>query len=418
MTASPTARPPRSATWLAPYRPVLADPVLRTLLPGFAVSYLGDGMSAVAVSWLAIELAPPGQAGIWVALAVAAYTLPGAAGTVLFGRTMQGRSGARLTAWDATLRAAALAAIPLAYAAGALRPTLYVGLLAVSSLLHTWGSAGRYTLLAEVLPREHHLAGNALLSTLAEAATLLGPVIAGVLTASFGAVWVIGVDAMTFAVLAVSAYAALRRSPPPPDRPAPVARLGSLRAIRGDPRLLGLLALTFAFFFLYGPVQVALPVHVADDQHGSAMLLAAYWTSFGVGAVAGGLATGHLRRWPLWPITIGIVVGWGVALMPVGLGAPAAISVAAFGLGGLIYAPYLSTSMALFQGALAPDRLPPVLATRSAILLLSSPVGAILGGPLVAAVGAQRTILASSLTTVVLGALAAAVVSGAHRTRR
>lgn len=397
---------------------MLADPVLRRVLPGFAVSYLGDGMSAVAVSWLAIELAPPGQAGVWVALAVAAYTLPGAAGTVLFGRTMRGHGGARLTAWDATLRAAALGAIPVAYAAGALRPWVYVGLLAVSSLLHTWGSAGRFTLLAEVLPREHHLAGNALMSTLAEAATLVGPVLAGVLTASFGAVWVIGVDATTFAVLAVSARAAVRAGgAPPPGAEPPAARLGALRAIRGDPRLFGLLALTFVFFFLYGPVQVALPVHVATDQHGSAMLLAAYWTAFGIGAVAGGLATGHLRRWPLWPITVGIVVGWGIALVPVGLGAPAAVSVVAFGVGGLIYGPYLSTSMALFQGALAPDRLPPVLATRSAILLLSSPVGAILGGFLVGSLGPQRTILASSLATVALGLLAAAIVIAAGRRR-
>jgi MFS family permease len=397
---------------------VLADPVLRRVLPGFTVSYLGDGMSAVAVSWLAIELAPPGQSGVLVALAVAAYTLPGAVGTVLFGRVMRGRSGARLTAWDATLRAVALAAIPVAYAAGALRPGLYVGLLAVSSLLHTWGSAGRFTLLAEVLPREHHLAGNALLSTLAEAATLIGPVIAGVLTASFGAVWVIGVDALTFAVLAVSAGSAVRAAASSGTTDAPAARLGSLRTIRGDPRLFGLLALTFVFFFLYGPVQVALPVHVADDQHGSAMLLAAYWTTFGIGAVAAGLATGHLRRWPLWPITVGIVVGWGAALVPVGLGAPAAVSVIAFGVGGFIYGPYLSTSMALFQGVLAPDRLPPVLATRSAILLLSSPVGAILGGPLVAAVGAERTILASALATVALGLLAGAVVLAARRPRR
>jgi len=43
-------------------------------LPGLAVSALGDGMSVVAVSRLALRLAPAGQRGTWVAVAVAAYS--------------------------------------------------------------------------------------------------------------------------------------------------------------------------------------------------------------------------------------------------------------------------------------------------------------------------------------------------------
>jgi hypothetical protein len=85
-------------------RPVLANRVFRRLLLGFAISYLGDGMSFVAVAWLAGVL-----------------TLP-----------------------------------------------LYVALLAVSSLLHAWGSAGKYTLLAGLMPGEQRLAAN----TLARSASL------------------------------------------------------------------------------------------------------------------------------------------------------------------------------------------------------------------------------------------------------
>jgi hypothetical protein len=42
------------------------------------------------------------------------------------------------------------------------------------------------------------------------------------------------------------------------------------------------------FYLLYGPVEVALPVHVAGDLHGSAALLGTFWAVFGVGAVIGG----------------------------------------------------------------------------------------------------------------------------------
>ncbi len=61
----------------SPYYPALSHPVFRKVLPGTAASALGDGMSAVAIAWLAIELAPPGSRGLWVGAAVAACSLPG-----------------------------------------------------------------------------------------------------------------------------------------------------------------------------------------------------------------------------------------------------------------------------------------------------------------------------------------------------
>lgn len=71
------------------YRPVLANEVFRRLFLGFGVSYLGDGMSFVAVAWLAIELAPEATQGLWVGGAVAANTLPGVVGALLFGRRLR-----------------------------------------------------------------------------------------------------------------------------------------------------------------------------------------------------------------------------------------------------------------------------------------------------------------------------------------
>lgn len=73
--------------------PVLASPVLRRLLPAFAVSAVGDGMSAVGVAWLAIRIAPPADRDLVVGVAVAAYTLPGAAGAVLLARPLRALAG-------------------------------------------------------------------------------------------------------------------------------------------------------------------------------------------------------------------------------------------------------------------------------------------------------------------------------------
>jgi MFS family permease len=122
------------------YRPVLANRVFGRLLLGFAISYLGDGMSFVAVAWLAIELAPQSTAGLWVGGAVAAYTLPGVVGALLFGRLLRQASARRLLLADNVIRAAFLGAVPLALLAGLLMLPLYVVLLAVMSLLHAWGA--------------------------------------------------------------------------------------------------------------------------------------------------------------------------------------------------------------------------------------------------------------------------------------
>jgi len=134
------------------YRPVLANRVFRRLILGFAVSYFGDGMSFVAVPWLAIELAPQATAGLWVGGAVAAYTLPGVVGALGFGRRLRRVPARRLLLADSMVRGVFIGAVPLAWLAGLLTPPLYVVLLAASSLLHAWGSAGQYTLLAELLP--------------------------------------------------------------------------------------------------------------------------------------------------------------------------------------------------------------------------------------------------------------------------
>lgn len=398
---------------LLPYRPVLGQPVLRRLLPGLATSALGDGLALVAVTWLALQLAPDGQRGTWTAFAVAAYTLPGAAGTVLLGRWLGGRSGAQLAGWDATVRAAALGAIPVAHLAGVLDVGLYVALLAVSSLLHPWGSAGRFTLVAELLPQRHHLAANALLGVFGQAATIVGPPLAGLLIAWVGAVWVIAVDAASFAVLAASYRLVVRdrKAAAVRDRAASAgagpSRTSGFRIIARDRSLLGLLSLSFAFFFLFGPFYVAMPVHVTDDLRASAGTLAAYYTAFGVGSLLGGLLTGHLRGWPLRTTLAGIVALFGAALLPLGLGAPVVLSLPAFALAGLVWAPYQPTATALFQRRAGTVDLPRVLAANGAVTVLAVPLGTMLGGPATALLGARPTLLACAVTILALGLVAA-----------
>lgn len=415
--------PLERAVRVSPYWPVLSNPVLRRVLPGFTISSLGDGMAVVAVGWLAIEVAGPADRGLWVALAVAAYSLSGAAGALLLGRFLRHRRPAQLAGWDAALRTAALGAVPISYAFGGLSIQLYVVLLATSSILHAWGNAGVYTLLARVLPQSQHLAGNAVLSSVGSLSTVLGPPLAGLLIVAGGAATVIAVDAGTFLVLAVT-YLVLvphdgelkpmdRKTPtddktPTDGEPSPTA---GFRVIRRTPALFGLLSLSFVFFFLFGPVYVALPLHAADDLDGSAGMLAAFYSAFGLGAVLGSVLTGFLKRLRMWPTLIGIVIGFGLFMLPIGLSAPTAVAISGFAVAGLLWPPYASISTTLVQRSAADAQLPQVLAAKSAIGVLSVPLGTALGGPLVAAFGPTRTLLFCAAAITTLGLITAATAT-------
>ena len=395
--------------------------MFRKVLPGTAASALGDGMSAVAIAWLAVELAPPASRGLWVGAAVAAYSLPGAIGAVALRRWLSGRHGARLVIVNAVLRAGALGLVGGLALAGRLDLPAYVALLGVSSLLSAWGVAGKYTLIADLLPAGQRVAGNSVFGLADQVSLMIGPALAGAVSALAGPALVILLDAASWVVLAVSyarilPMAARLAKPAEPSAPAATPAATSAWAmIRSSPVLPGLLALTFVFYLLYGPIEVALPVHVATDLHASAALLGAIWAIFGVGAVVGELSAPFLRRWPVWPVMTGIVLGWGLALVPFGLPTPLWAGLAAFTVGAVIWGPWMSLSMGVFQDASPPDALAQVLAARSSLLILAAPIGIALGGPLVAALGARGTLLVSALATIALGLVTVAALLLARR---
>ncbi|MYS22894.1 Predicted arabinose efflux permease, MFS family [Streptomyces sp. DvalAA-14] len=425
-----SARPGRLVP--GPQRSLFADPTFRRLMPVFALSDLGDGMSVVAVAWLALVLAPGGGQGSLVGIAVAAYVLPGALGALVLGRWIRRLPARRLLVADATLRALLLGAVPLAHLAGVLTPAVYVGLLGASSLLHAWGRAGKYALFVPLLSDDQRVAANSVLSTSMWSATIAGPALAGVLVGVLSPVWIIGLDAATFAALAVRAG---RTTLPPPSGAGPAAGPSAgpaagpaaaggtqqgLRILRRRPELLGLLVVTWLFNLAFGPVEVALPVFISGPLGAGSGLLGAYWAAFGVGAVLGALALGAARRLPLWPVMLGIIAGHGLGLLPFAVPHTALPSLIGFAFAGLTYGPYSALSFTLIQERAPAEALTAVLAANNAVLLTASPLGAAFGGFLLDRSSAAAVIVGCG-ALMVLMALTCGVVlklSGRDRRRR
>ena len=211
---------------------------------------------------------------------------------------------------------------------------------------------------------------------------------------------ILALDAASFAVLGLAAWRT-RIDAGPTDAPVDTAAAESGFRLLRRRDLLSLTVVTWLFFFLYGPVEVALPVFVAHDQSAPAGLLGLYWTCFGVGALIATLITGALRARNMRRVTLLIVVGWGLCLLPFGF-APIPITVLSFALGGLIYGPFIPLTYALFQSSAPAASLPSVLAARGAVVIISTPLGTAIGGPLVATLGATGTLVASGVATIAL----------------
>jgi predicted MFS family arabinose efflux permease len=388
----------------AAYRQLLRDGRTRLFLTGLGASALGDGLSIVTIAWLAVSIAPADNVGLFVGLAAAAYTLPGVIGALVFGRFLRGRPARAMVLIHCLLRFGSLGAIALLSLAGALPPYLYVALLATSSLMTAWGNAGEYTMLSELGGPDGKMAVNSLASAQVSFATIIGPVLAGVLLGAVSPGVLLGLDGASFAFLGLVAWrvgAAKEVVEGPIDSQAAESGFRLLRR----PDRFTLTLVTWVFFFLYGPVEVALPVFVAIDLLAPAWLLGAYWTTFGIGALAANLITGTIRGRNMRRITLVIIAGWGACLLPFAF-ASVPVTLVAFAVGGLIYGPFIPLTYALFQTATSAANLPYVLAARSALIMISTPLGTALGGPLVGLAGASATLVLSGVATLVLAALA------------
>jgi len=387
------------------YRQLLASRQIRLLLSGLGVSSLGDGISTVAIAWLAVRTAPAGSLGLYVGLAIAAYTLPGVIGALALGRLLRGRPARALVLAHCLLRAACLSLIAVLAAIGALTPPAFLGLLAASSLMAAWGNAGEYTMLSALAGADGRFAVNSLASAQASFSYIVGPLVAGLLLVAFNPGWLLLLDAGSFAFLGAAAWLT-RTNAGAAENPVDLGAAESGFRLLRRRDLMALTAVTWVFFFLYGPVEVALPVYVARDVGASAQLLAAYWVAFGIGAFASNLLTGALRAGNVRRLALLIVAGWGACLIPFAF-APIGITLVFFGIGGVIYGPFVPLTYSLYQSATVTENLPAVLAARSAIMLVSTPVGTALGGPIVAALGGAGTLVASGVATVVLAGIGA-----------
>lgn len=397
------------------YWQALRNRRLALLLGGDVMSKIGDGMVVVALPLQTLRIHGGLNPAIAISLIEAApYTLAVAV-SVAFALGRRRFRPRALMLTDCVLRFVVFTGIAiLAY--GHVLPLWVLGVaLFAGSGLRLLASSSRRLIATGMSGEQSRFAVNGLLGTSDSLALYVaGPVLGGVLTATISPAFVLLLDGASFLVLLFVVLIAV---------PAGTSETGNRDAqpqsgwaiLRRVPVAAWLFIVVFFFNLFYMPVEVALPLLVRGPFHASAGALGALWTSFGVGALTGALATSQLRRVPQTALLVAIIAGWAGCTVLLAAAPNALVAGIALAAGGLIYAPFTPVAYSLVQGLLDPHQQQPVLTLWAAGTAVAAPIGLLLGGPLVRLTGIRGGLLVSALLTL---ALVPAAARSAQRNRR
>lgn len=362
----------------------------------------------VAVPWWAVQASSVGDRGALISAAIAAYALPGALVASCSSRVVSKVSPASMVVFDSIFRSCSLVLFPVVARLDI--PWLAVGVLGVSSLFHPWGLAGRRALAVAAFPGRE-MSGLSVSATMRQIGMISGPACGGVILALGGYSAAFAVDAASFVPLAVYAYFArgqVRRVSDPGKRK--VGLTSPVRLLMGDRTIASTVLITISFYFLYGPLEVALPVFVVEDLAGGPQLMGILAAVFAVGSIVGSLATPLVPAPSIVLGLVSIVFAWGSCIVFLAAAHGSASAVLIYGIGGLVFAPYSIWLAVLVRRRLSESMADAGYAVILSMTMLATPIGVVIGGFVVDAFGARITIAGSGVLTIVLAVCAAALL--------
>jgi MFS family permease len=370
----------------------------RLFFLGQATSFVGDGMSQVALAFAVLDLT--GKAAD-LGFVLAAGSLPMIAFLVV-GGVFADRLPRRTVMVGADLvRFGSQATCALLLITGHAELWQLIVLQFVRGSATAFFNPALTGLTPLLVTGEHLQQANVLRGIAQGAGGIAGPAIAGVLVATVGSGWALGIDSLTFAISA--GCLALLHLPPhehlPPQRFLRDLRDGwhefsSRTWLWAGVTGAGVANMMAAPFFVVGAA-------ISKESLGGAGAWALIISAFSIGAFAGGFVALHLR--PSRPFVASFL-----GYLPFGL---PSVLLAAGGSAGAVAAAALVSGAGLMIGnaiweTTLQEQIPPAVLSRVTAYdwfgsLVGQPLGFALVGPLVAGVGQEATLLlaASIITT-------------------
>lgn len=368
------------------------------LLTANAISQTGNVLSFLAIPWFVLQVTgSPAKTGITVATGALPVIVAG-----IFGGALVDRFGARrISVLSDLASSVAVLLVPLLYHTVGLAFWQLLVLVFLGALLDMPGLTARRSIypdlaMAAGMSLER---ANALYQVVLRSAGLIGPPLAGVLIATIGASNLLWLNAVSFVFSAgiVAAVVRPRALDAQPDREAPRRYLSDVlegfRFIRRDPVVLAITMTSSLGSLLAEPLYpVVLPVY-AREVFGSALDLGFMFAALAAGSLAGNalfLALGPRlprRATLIGGFTVRALTFWVLVTMP-----PLWVIVASIVVNALFLEPANPLSMTIAQERIPAAMRGRVFGAAAAIGAGTLPLGMVVYGWLLEAIGLQTTL--------------------------
>jgi MFS family permease len=364
------------------------------LVASQAVSAAGDAVSATALPLLVLALTGSGVAmGVVAAVNLGADFLMAAIAGALADR---GDRKAMMLLADLG-RAVLTALVPLSVVLGG--PTMAVIVLVAAPLavLRAFFRAGYLSAMPNLVGRSQLARGNGILETGASVAFIIGPAIAGLLVTVVGPGPTLAIDAASFAISAIGISLMRRDLRAPTDRP-PTRVVDDIREgfafVWNHPVLRTLIGL-FAFVSAaLAPVGAAMTFRVVRDLGEAPAAFGLTITAIGVGTIVGSLIAARLGpETNVARVMLVSVVVTGISTVLCGLIPSMAAVVALNAVTGAGEAVMVVVYISVRAGY-SPDALLGRIGSTARVMALGlQPIGSLIGGILIDAVGGSATLV-------------------------
>ncbi|MFG3703448.1 MFS transporter [Micromonospora sp. NPDC047670] len=390
----------------------LGVPAYRRMWLGNGIAMFGIQLTAVAVP---VEMYEISGSSLWVGLIGIAAFVP----LLVFGLWGGALADAHdrrkvLLATAAVLWASTLGLVVQAVL-GVGSPLLLLALVAVQSVAFAISSPTRNAILPRLVPADLLPAATTLNFTTYTAASVLGPLVAGLVFAWWGTGLGLPIAYAADAVLftfAVWATAKLPAMPPDPDpESAGTPRRAGLASIVDGLRYLAttpvlLLSFVIDLIAMVLAMPRALFPEIADERFGGGAAVGWLYSALALGAMLGGLTSGwigRLRRQGL--ALVAAVVAWGLAVASAGLAGRLWLMVLLLAVAGAadLVSAVLRQSMLLVY---APDRMRGRLMGVNTVVIAGGPrLGDLRAGAVAAGFGGGVAWVSGGLISAVLAVL-------------
>ncbi len=412
---TPTIAPTRPRINVQDTFSALRHPNYRLWFIGQLVSLVGTWMQNTAQGYLVYELTKSpaylGYVGFVSGLPAWIFTL--------YGGVIADRISRRtlLLITQSSMMALAFILAGLVFT-GAVQPWHIVLLAGLLGIANAFDAPARQAFVVELVDRQDMVNAIALNSTMFNAATVVGPSVAGITYALFGPAWCFTINGVSY--IAVIIALALMRIQVPPLRKRPQSMLAEIKEGLGyvlHDRLTLVVTLSMGMVSLFGlSVVILLPAWSVDVLKGDVTTNGLLLSARGVGALLGALMVASLGRMKvqgkLWtagsfvmPITLLFFAG--TRWLPLAL-----FVLVIAGWGFMIQA---NTSNALVQSQV-PDHLRGrVMGIYTLVFFGGMPLGALLAGGLADYLGEPQALTLGAIALLVCSAVVWLVLPGLRR---